>query len=557
MIVDGRTLPAGTTLAADLCIVGAGPAAIALALEFAHSPLSVILIDGGDVVPQEQSLENGRAAKGSAIGNVTEFATGHMVGGNAHHWDIQTGRTRRGVRLVPLQDIDFAERDWMEMSGWPLKPRDLDVYYARAYQVFGVPPEQVQVKLEHKGEPASVAQQMPEIEDALFHFGNGDLFLNAHLKAIAQSANITLYHHTTALEIDANAEASHIERIRFATAPQSGVSTVSARHFVLASGGFGSARLLLASTGSAPSGLGNAHDNVGRYLMDHPLLHGGSFTPSSPQLFDAASFYDMRLEDGTAVMGHLRLKDEVIRREKVLNISALLFPRPAGYQVSAQMSPRRQQALFATGRLRRAVRTHTPVDKADLWTALKGADGIALRLADRVRSKHATISRGGWSKLGHKSRRFQVFAVTHQVEQAPHRDNRIYLSEERDPFGQRRISVDWTWHKEDVDATVRAQEIMAQAFSHAGLGQFKIARDAAQQPVVLTSSTSHYMGTTRMDEDPKRGVVDANCRVHGTDNLFVASSSVFPTGGYANPTLTIAALAIRLADYLKTTLEFI
>jgi choline dehydrogenase-like flavoprotein len=59
------------------------------------------------------------------------------------------------------------------------------------------------------------------------------------------------------------------------------------------------------------------------------------------------------------------------------------------------------------------------------------------------------------------------------------------------------------------------------------------------------------MGTTRMHADPRQGVVDVNCKVHGVDNLYIAGSSVFPTGGYANPTLTLVALALRLADRLK------
>ncbi len=69
------------------------------------------------------------------------------------------------------------------------------------------------------------------------------------------------------------------------------------------------------------------------------------------------------------------------------------------------------------------------------------------------------------------------------------------------------------------------------------------------------SGNYHFIGATRMSPDPRDGVVNANCKVHGVDNLYVAGCSVFPTGGHANPTLTIVALAIRLADHLRSRLK--
>ncbi|MBG1269424.1 GMC family oxidoreductase [Nostoc sp. WHI] len=108
------------------------------------------------------------------------------------------------------------------------------------------------------------------------------------------------------------------------------------------------------------------------------------------------------------------------------------------------------------------------------------------------------------------------------------------------------------WSKIDICSVKRSQLVFAEEFASAGLGKLQIELDGDRP--VASLSTHHNMGTTRMLHDPKQGVVDANCQVHGISNLFITGSSVFPTGGYANPTLTIVALAIRLADHLKAEL---
>lgn len=140
--------------------------------------------------------------------------------------------------------------------------------------------------------------------------------------------------------------------------------------------------------------------------------------------------------------------------------------------------------------------------------------------------------------------RFHVLQI---AEQFPHRDNRVYLSQEKDRFGVRRVAIDWTWHDEDIAATVRSQKAFADMFASAGIGRYDIKSDNGV-PSLVSSSTCHYMGTVRMSDDPRKGVVDANCRVHGIDNLYVATSGVMPTGGYANPTLLAVAFGLRVAD---------
>jgi choline dehydrogenase-like flavoprotein len=158
--------------------------------------------------------------------------------------------------------------------------------------------------------------------------------------------------------------------------------------------------------------------------------------------------------------------------------------------------------------------------------------------------------RGGWSKLANKDKKFFAFEVFHQTEQAPHPDNRVTLSDKLDQLGCPQTQLHWYWTATDIASIRKSQGILAAEFARAGVGTLQIELNG-DLPQISHSSSHHHMGTTRMHNDPKQGVVDANCQVHGIPNLFIAGSSVFPTGGYANPTLTIVALALRLADHVK------
>ena len=122
-------------------------------------------------------------------------------------------------------------------------------------------------------------------------------------------------------------------------------------------------------------------------------------------------------------------------------------------------------------------------------------------------------------------------SVSMDLEQEPDPDSRVVLADTVDALGLRQLRVDW-----------RVSEFEPWLL------------DGDYQSNMV--GTHHHIGTTRMASDPKDGVVDTNCQVFGTTNLYVAGSSVFPTGGHANPTLTIVALAIRLAGHLQQELAY-
>jgi choline dehydrogenase-like flavoprotein len=248
-------------------------------------------------------------------------------------------------------------------------------------------------------------------------------------------------------------------------------------------------------------------------------------------------------------MGGLSLSNEAMRREQLLNMSMLLLPKPKRYRSLEAVSS--LKALLSSSERNKESKSILQ----HVSNVVTGLDEIAIAtyhsLAKTPQPFWPNLSTGGWSQLPRKDRIYDVFEVLHQTEQAPHPDNRVVLGEELDKLGRRKARMQTRWRDADIDSIRRSQTVFAQEIARAGLGRYEVELNG-ELPVIAHEGTSHHMGTTRMDVDPKQGIVDENCRVHSVSNLYIASSSVFPTGGYANPTLTIVALATRLADRVKS-----
>jgi choline dehydrogenase-like flavoprotein len=131
-------------------------------------------------------------------------------------------------------------------------------------------------------------------------------------------------------------------------------------------------------------------------------------------------------------------------------------------------------------------------------------------------------------------------------------ENRVTLGSARDSLGRPVARVEWRLGDDDLRSMRRGAALMDAALGRAGHGGLELA--FPDQPSAWRAAAvggKHQLGATRMHPDPARGVVDEHGRVHGVGNLYLTGSSVFPYGGYANPTLTIVALAVRLAEHLR------
>ncbi|HTE51707.1 MAG TPA: GMC family oxidoreductase [Kofleriaceae bacterium] len=471
MIRSSASLTGDAELEADVCVIGAGAAGLVLARELASSGARVCLLESGGrkPAPGPDPMYQIHATQLP----VADDSRVRAFGGTTTVW---AGRWKR------FDPIDFEPRPWVRHSGWPVSYASLDPYYVRAGRAVGVRDHATH----DAGEADTVAALVKSdaVVPTVFHTLREDQrdFGRALTRTIegADSVDAVLDAHVVQLERDRRAVGRVLVR-----GAGGGRFAVRARQVVIATGGIENARTLLLS------GIGNQHDQVGRYFMDHPKAKVGVVETYEP--LDMSSWEG--LSENAPVWVGLRLSDEVQRAEEVLN--SYVFLEPA----FERDIPRRLA--------RRAIRP----------------------------------------------RRCRLLALRNYMEQEPDPDNRVFLGADRDPLGQARASVTWTLGERDRRTIVALHRVLRRELQRAGVGELDspLLHPGGADGGVFPEfqDASHHMGTTRMGTDPRTSVVDPDCRVHDTDNVFVAGSSVFPTSGYANPTATIAALAVRLADHLK------
>ncbi|MFM2222892.1 MAG: hypothetical protein RLZZ78_1149, partial [Armatimonadota bacterium] len=316
-----------------------------------------------------------------------------------------------------------------------------------------------------------------------------------------------------------------------------------------------------------PAGLGNQNDLVGRFLMDHQAVRSGLLQLASPETLARLTFYDTRRVDGALITAKPVLSEQMLREKKLLNTCAAIFPRRAGESINPlrkrfPRGPRHNSpAVGASVGLLRALRARK-IGPAQIGQAAVAAMGIADILYYRWRKNYGMYARdaayhldsGGWSRNESDLSQFPALEVLHLTEQVPDRENRITLGSGVDALGMTRICQHWRLTDTDLQGVAGALHAYKAGFAKAGIGELDLELNQGA-PQIMYASLHHPMGTTRMHDDPKQGVVDARCRVHGTENCYIAAASVFPTGGYANSTLTVLALAIRIADDVKAQLK--
>jgi len=320
-------------------------------------------------------------------------------------------------------------------------------------------------------------------------------------------------------------------------------ATVRATVVVLACGGIENARLLLLSRGTHRNGLGNGYDLVGRFFMDHHRLDWGVLIPSRPELFDSAGTFDLVPGRGGFRIGKLTIAPSALKAAHLLNSSVQLAPRQSAEQ---------RETLLKLGRLispreqdRRAALSEVSRD----WRLMAGLADTFIRLVWHQRRIPARIDGGYWSRMPRNGSRFSVFKLLQTVEQCPSPANRVLLISKRDSLGQPRARVECSLGSTDIESSNRSRSILAKAFMEHGIGVV-VPNDGL--PTHSVGGMHHHMGTTRMHGDPRKGVTNEYGEVHGVHNLFVVGSSVFPTGGYANPTLTLLALSLRTAAHVAS-----
>ena len=525
MLSDGRDLANDQQIETDLCIVGAGPAGVSIARDFIGNGVRVCLLESGgkDIDRRVQRLN-----RGQSVGYPTYLLHRSRVrafGGTSRHW-IRPGDNTWAAR--PLDPIDFEVRPGIHYSGWPFDRAHLAPYYAQAQSVcrlglFDYDPSHWAVEAQAPCLPLRTA----EVETTLFHHGSSTF--ESDYEELVRAPNVTLLLHTSVTCLLAEQEPDRVDRIEVRRDDGSRCF-VRARIVVLAAGGIENPRLLLLSNRVHRRGLGNDRDLVGRFFAERLSARAGYVVSAPPELVRRTGFYGIHAEQGAWVQGALRVADAVQRERQLLNCAFFLRPRSASMTAEAV----RSLATLVKAASRRPMPEGMLAHLRNVATGLGDLGAFAL---DRVRRHDAQ----------------SVLVLRVQGEQAPNPASRVTLGTRRDPFGLPVARLDWRMAESDRASIRASQEVVSVALQAARLGRVELML-GDERPSALFEGNYHHLGTTRMHADPKLGVVDANCRVHGIRNLYVAGSSVFPTFGCSNPTLTVVALALRLADHLKKEL---
>lgn len=525
MFLDLRQLPDGTAIEADLCIIGAGAAGITIARQFIGRPIAVLVVESGGLDLDSATQE---LYQGSVVGrpyfdlDVTRL---RYFGGSTNHW---------GGWCAPLHEIDFESRDWVPHSGWPIARRDLDPYYAAAQSLVEIGPPTYDPQEWQDGEhhfPEFQAERMVtqvlQLSEPATHFGE------RYRDELAKAGNVRVLLNANVLGIDSDQAAGHATGVRFATLTSIG-ARVRSKAVVVACGGLESPRVLLLSNSVAPAGLGNRHDLVGRFFMEHPHLVTGSLLATDTGRWHHG-LSERFVKNGTLIQPVVATSARAQREYRTLGYSAN-FETPvderAGYPAYRKIrdSVTRGEAPDHLGR--------------DVWDVVTDLDDVG-------RGMFRAAPDDPYHPPYDLSRPIRFYT---RLEQCPNPLSRVTLVDGKDALGLNRIALDWQLTELDKRSLRRSQELVGAEFGRLGVGRFKlddwVLADDSSWPDDLHGG-HHHMGTCRMSDDPSRGVVDRDCRVHGIDNLYVAGSAVFPTSGYVNPTLTVVALALRLADHLK------
>jgi choline dehydrogenase-like flavoprotein len=560
VIEDLGAFPDTTVIHGDIAIVGAGPAGIVVALEAAKHGIKVVLLESG-----KESFEPGLQQLSAAAEwdhhrhAPMTMAVRRQVGGTSVIW---------GGRCVPYDPVDFDTRPIAGSASWPVTYEEMSGYFQRAcdwlvcgrnvFNVSGLPhlPEGIIPGLVD----GDVTTSSLERWSLPTNFGK------TYARNLQDSLNVRLLTGVTCTEVVCPRETSEADHL-VARTLAGGELQVKAKAFVIASGGLESTRLLMDSEGPNGGQLGNESGHLGRWYMAH--LEG------------VVANVQFSTPPRSTVYGYERDIDGVyVRRRFCFTRNFQLqreLPNVAGWIANPELPDARHRSgqlsfvyLALSSRLgpkfapeaQRLSMTGTEIPGTPYGGAKRSSHLSHIRnvLAEPLATGRFMFDFGAKRFLARHRRapgffvysKSNVYPFEYHGEHLPHPDSRVSLSPEKDELGRRKLNIDLRFSDADVDGIVRAHRHWDEYLRSSGLGSMQYLHPDTHEAVTRRLGGGfHQIGTTRMAAASSGGVVDKNLTVHGTTNVFVASSSTFVTSGQANSTFMIVAFAVRLADHLR------
>jgi choline dehydrogenase-like flavoprotein len=528
MIKDFHEFDDGVCIRADVCIIGAGAAGITVAKEFLGTRFTVLLLESGGLDNEAviQKLNESEVVGLRHVG--VEKGRFRAFGGSTIAWGGQTLRLRAS---------DFMKRSWIPNSGWPITLQEIEPYYDRAERVLQLGPDLSYEDLCARAGIDPLIFDSAKLHVECSRWSPSPNFGTKYRKELREDRNISVILHANVTQIITAPTARTVERLELRSlAGKRG--TAKAQFYIVCCGGIESARLLLASDRTEQHGVGNKHDLVGRYFQDHVHVWYDDIVATNRKHLQNS--YESFFIRGRKYAPLIALSDRLQAAKEILRMHGTVI-----FWMEPDSSVAAMKTLFRAAR----GKTLPPLNELRQLVGNAMADpGELLGIIYR----YGIQKRAGTPKRG----RVYLAALS---EMAPDPNSRITLSDARDQLGMRRTKIDWRVGELERRTASEYIRTIASEFRRLEVGSYDLKQAAILEDekawVQMVADNSHHMGTTRMHESDKLGVVDSNCQVHGIDNLYIGSSAVFPTSGSSYPTLTILALCIRVADRLKDSLR--
>ncbi len=559
MIIDARKLEEGTALHCDVAIVGAGAVGITLAVALAkRSPrLRILVAEAGSrrySARAQQQYFGQERLEPSSHADLTQFRR-RMLGGSTTIW---------GGRCLPYTRDDFADRPDLGRPGWPIGYEEVESLYAEALGVLDAGAPEFSAGDALPGAPPEVAPANghPDLQlDGIERYSLPTNLARKYRDDLRTSSQITVLLNAPCFTLLAQPGAGGASGFRIKTDGKTW--DVVARRTVLAVGGLETARLLLWSERMTGLPFGNGHDNVGRYYMTHVVDKSAWIRFTCP--LDRVQLDYVRSRDDVWVRRLIQLTEPARRRMGIMNFAMRpVFPTVAdpahGNSILSAVYMARRLLIPEYARIVSELLPDGGCESVrgprhyaqHVWNMVRGAPELAgfvsrwLRLRTLATRKLPSIFVP--SSLG-------MYPLETIVEQIPDRSSCVRLGTAFDPQGMPRLNVAWKAGPEFDRHLLGIYDAVGKCLVEAGIGTLSL--PAARRSEILRHcypQAGHHLGTARMSSRAPDGVVDGNLEVWDTPNLFVLSSAVFPTASFANPTLTIVALALRLASHLGSEL---
>ena len=536
----------------DVCVIGAGPAGITATLELEDEGLRVLLIESGSSSFNSKIQSNSDAIiKNSSNHAPMHEATRAQLGGTSVIW---------GGRCVPLDPIDFQVREHMTNSGWPISFDEINKYYPKAckYCLCGESNfSSLSNTTKLQGGITPSMKDVNVLSSSLERWSLPVNFWTNYQSKLENSSNIKILTNFSCIKINFENNDNHVSSVDIRNIK--GFSKkIRAKFYILACGGLETTRLLLDSNDIHKKGIGNKSGLLGRFYMGH--ISGKIASTQFTKDIDKVSYAFEKDYDGTYCKKRFTLSESEQNKSKLLNFSAWIdhpligdHSHGSGFlslSYLALCSPFFGKFLAPDAIIRFAKESNP--DSSYI--------GHAKNIFFDLHNLLFKIPVFVWKKFIQKRRLpgVQIFSkigsypLHYHAEHSPNKDSKVVLSDERDELGRRKLFIDFNFSDIDVENVIKNHQIIDDYLRFNKLGYLKYVNKNLNTEVSFQARDGfHQLGTTRMSKEIQDGVVDSNCRVHGVENLYIASSSVFPTSGQANPTLTIVALSIRIAQTLK------